>query len=282
MVPLEVVRPVLPMVQRLHVEVRVDSGFLARHRHFNGMRPDPPHDPVAPCKLDELAEEIYVSVRVKTIPHAALHVDAACPGVDGPLCVGREVCDFRLDLRDPLNLAAAFLPVGGDQLQGMAVKPKYRRVDSVLLAELERLEHHFVREVPLQQSGNVHQVPAVREPADEVSAADDPAYLELSYPAPGQGFGCFLCRFDPRGLSCQQDLVFQAEAGRYPPRDPKRPSEKLTATFFPTGHLAVPFVFLVRLPARGTLACFLPDCTNRRDESTGLGLTDCWKSEESY
>ncbi len=104
-------RPVVPVVKGLHVEVRLYSGLLHGHRHLHGMSADARKQAVTFGELDGRAEQVRAATLDEAVPHAALHVGADRPVVDGPLNVAGHVVDLGMDLCNPPDSPPALLPV---------------------------------------------------------------------------------------------------------------------------------------------------------------------------
>ena len=103
--------PVVAVMESLHVEVGLYTRLLDGDGHFERVAPDTGDQAILLDEIDGFAEQIDSAALDKAVSHAALDVGGDCSVVDRPLDVRRYVGCFGVDLCDPLDRSASFLPV---------------------------------------------------------------------------------------------------------------------------------------------------------------------------
>ena len=195
---LDLRRPVAGWVERLYPEIRLQAAIDTGLDRIQQMRAHPAGYALLLDIFEGLAQQVDLAFLDGVVGQTALDVHRVRAAVN-------RTFDAFLDglsrgaVGNPLNLAAPLVPVTIDDAVGNGIGQD--RIDSVVLGQLQRLEDLLVGMIGLDQRGDVHQVPAVRPAADQVAAAEYPAYLEVLDLAEGQliaGRGGFvLCRLGP-------------------------------------------------------------------------------------
>jgi len=153
-------------------ELRVDTALNG----LQAVRADAARNAGRPHLIQGRRQFLVLSVVDEVVGDAALDIDGVSAVVDGAGDAGGEAVAEGA-VRDPLNPAAALLPVGVDHAVGDGIRED--RVDAVLLGDFQGVEDPPIVVVGLDERVDVEQVAAVRPAADQVAAAEKPAHREV-------------------------------------------------------------------------------------------------------
>jgi len=106
--------------------------------------------------LDEfncLSEELDTTIFDYTVSNTALYVSSNSAVVDSHFYVGLKVLEvgfLGLDLCDPLQLAASFIPVFIDKPDDSIIKSQYGGIDSAFFTYLPRFKNFLICKIVSQ------------------------------------------------------------------------------------------------------------------------------------
>ena len=135
------------VVQGFHIKIIVDSRFLDLHRHFQRMSGETGNQPVLFYQGVDLGQIVDFSPGHEIIADSSLDERPDSTVINGQLDIAGQIAHLGVGLGQPLDLPASFLAISIQQAHDMVIASEKGCIYAVFLAELDSIEHLFIRVV---------------------------------------------------------------------------------------------------------------------------------------